>query len=78
MLKIKMNAVTREIPFTYTVNDAVVELTTSISLSDFNGDDAVSALNTVCDGLHKGPDGISKLWPDIDITVSSTLNKKCD
>lgn len=54
---------------TFTIN-------TTVNLIDFNANSAVEALNKACFELHKGADGISKTWSEVDIegTVEFTDN----
>lgn len=76
-VKLKINGVTRDIGFKYSVVDNLITIKTKINLSSFNGDPAIKSLNDFCDDLHKGSDGVSKLWPDIEIEVKAALNKDC-
>lgn len=52
--------------------DTVV-VNTTIDLNNWNGQKAINSLNTECYELHMGPDKISKLWPDINITLEIPL-----
>lgn len=54
-----------------------VKLTGTIDLGDFSGQDAVASINKVCEELHKGSDGISKLWPDIKVSLVAKYDKLC-
>lgn len=56
-------------PFAYTVSDDTISITTSIDLAEWQAQNGVDALNEVCKVEHTGTDGVSKLWPDVDITV---------
>lgn len=76
-VKIKMNDVTRDVGFTYTIFGNKILLKTKINLNSFSGEAAITSLNTQCDEVHKGPDGISKLWPDLEIEVKAVLIKTC-
>lgn len=38
---------------------------------------AIGALNKVCEDLHKGKDGISKLWSEVAISAELPLKKSC-
>lgn len=76
-VELTINDVKRDIGFKYTIVDGVINLKTKITLNSFNGQDAVKSLNVKCDDLHKGADGISKLWPDVEIEVKAVLNKDC-
>ncbi len=35
----------------------------------WNGEEALKTLNKECYELHTGTDGISKLWPDVDVVL---------
>lgn len=76
-VKIKLNEVTRDIGFKYSIRGNEITLKTKINLNSFEGEAAVTALNTNCNEVHKGPDGISKLWPDLEIEVKASLIKNC-
>ena len=75
-VELTINDVKRDIGFKYTIEGSVITLKTKITLKSFNGQDAVKSLNAECDDVHKGADGISKLWPDLEIEVAA-LNKEC-
>ncbi len=72
-----LNDVEKEVTFDYTINDVTVKMTGTVNMEDFMALPAVEALNEQCYDLHKGEDGVSKLWPDVTITIESTLNKYC-
>ena len=76
-VKLKLNEVTRDIGFKYTISGNEIVFTTKINLNSFEGGEAVASLNTNCNEVHKGPDGISKLWPDLEIEVKASLIKNC-
>ncbi|HCQ29547.1 MAG TPA: hypothetical protein DIU39_04625 [Flavobacteriales bacterium] len=72
-----LNDVEKEVTFDYTIDDATVKMQGSINLEDFMATDAVNALNEQCYDLHKGEDGVSKLWPDVSLSFETTFNKYC-
>ncbi len=74
---LKMNGVEKSVAMDYTVEGENVTLTTTINLSNWNGDEAVASLNKVCSEKHKGEDGKSILWPDVDVKITSRLKKVC-
>lgn len=76
-VELTINDVKRDIGFKYTIEGSVISLKTKITLNSFSGEDAMQSLNAQCDDLHKGADGISKLWPDVEIEVKAVLNKDC-
>ncbi len=77
-LQLKMNQKTKNIPVQFsTQDDGSLEANLSIDVNDFQMSKGLSALNQVCDELHKGKDGISKLWPNVDIKIVTKLKKSC-
>ncbi len=71
-----MNNITNEIPFSYTLKTDTIFIDATINLTDWKGDEAINALNKVCYDLHKGADGISKLWPDVSVNIKLPVNKQ--
>lgn len=74
---ITMNGVSRGIGFKYVIESDIITLIAKIDLDSFDGKDAVKTLNTECGELHAGEDGVSKLWPDIEIEVKAAFKKEC-
>jgi polyisoprenoid-binding protein YceI len=72
-----INGVKRDMGFKYNIVGNNIMLKTKINLNSFDGSEAVKSLNTQCDDLHKGADGVSKLWPDVEIEVKAALKKRC-
>jgi hypothetical protein len=70
---INMNEIGHEVDAPYVVNGNKIEIDASIHLGDWKSEPCVSALNAVCNDLHKGEDGVSKLWPEVDIHIESSL-----
>ncbi|MFT5512441.1 MAG: polyisoprenoid-binding protein YceI [Bacteroidia bacterium] len=70
---IKMNDIEYEVEGAYLADGNKVGIKASLHLGDWKAEPSVGALNKVCDDLHKGEDGVSKLWPDVDITIESSL-----
>lgn len=77
-VEITMNGVTKEYQGTVRLREEEITLSLTINMADFNGGDAIEELNKVCEDLHKGSDGISVLWDDIDIVVKSVIAKECN
>lgn len=77
-LSITMNDSTQETSANYTIENETITLTGTIDVNSWGGLEAIASLNKVCDDLHKGADGISKLWSEVDIQIVSTLEKKCE
>lgn len=77
-ISLTMNENEQEVEGAYEVDDSgVFNLMVSVDMGAFDGLDAIAALNKVCGDLHTGADGVSKLWPDVDVMVSGYLRKDC-
>ena len=72
---LKMNELEIEKNFNWKLDQKTFEfyLKTSINVFDWGAQAALNALNEVCLEQHTGPDGVNKLWPDVDITVIAAL-----
>lgn len=77
IVEITMNGVSNDYSGSVTVNGEAIGFKTTIDLIDFDATKAVDSLNTVCNDLHKGADGTSKLWTEVDIDVKTRLKKVC-
>lgn len=45
----------------------IFSIKTTVDLVDFNAIPAIDALNKACEQLHKGPDGVTKTWSEVEI-----------
>ena len=75
IVKLNMNRTNRETPFTYSIENDTIQLFTNLDLSHWNGGEAITSLNTECYDVHKGADGISKLWPVVDVIIKLPVRK---
>jgi hypothetical protein len=64
---ITMNGVTKSVPVKLNVDGQKVTFTNTLQLKDWNLDAALASLNKVCFDLHKGADGVSKTWEEVQI-----------
>ena len=78
VLTVKMNDVEKDLEMDYSFEDGAVKLTAVMQLADWNAMPAVEAINKACEELHKGTDGLSKLWPEVKVVIKSTLVKNCE
>jgi len=77
IIKLQFNGETKKIDYTYQIDGNSVVIKTGINLDEWDGSAAVKSLNTECYELHTGKDGVSKLWPDVEIKVVAKLKKQC-
>ncbi|MCC5944906.1 MAG: YceI family protein [Bernardetiaceae bacterium] len=74
-----MNEQEKELPVKYTIDDnGKIEIKGEMDVSIWDAMPALNKLNEVCDDLHKGADGISKLWPQVEVRITAQLNKDCE
>ncbi|MCX6180999.1 MAG: YceI family protein [Bacteroidetes bacterium] len=76
-LLIKLNEIEKDLVLTYTINGDEIVLNGSLNLIDFSAEKALFGLNKACEDLHKGADGVSKTWPDVNIYLSTKLKNSC-
>lgn len=72
-MSITMNGVTKPVEADYTIKNNVLEMTTVLHTPDWNAQAGLAALNNECEDLHKGEDGVSKLWPEVSIVISCPM-----
>lgn len=78
VVTINMNDVHMDVVGKITEEGNKVTMTAKVDMTDFEGLGAVESLNEKCYDLHTGDDGVSKLWPDVSIEVSTVLNETCE
>jgi polyisoprenoid-binding protein YceI len=72
-----LNDLEKEVTLAYTVIDATVKLTGEIDINNWNAETALKELNKVCEDLHKGADGVSVTWPNVELEIEAKLSKRC-
>jgi polyisoprenoid-binding protein YceI len=78
ILVLNLNGHSRNVPFHYVfAEDKVFKANGSIDILKFGAAKALKSLNGQCYDLHKGPDGVSKTWSDVDLTFSGAINRHC-
>ncbi|MBX7094171.1 MAG: YceI family protein [Flavobacteriales bacterium] len=76
-ISIKMNEIEKDVEVPATWEGEKVTLKADINLEDWNGQESVKAITEACKKNHTGTDGITKVWPDVTIIISTTLHKTC-
>jgi hypothetical protein len=51
--------------------------TGSLDIMDYSAGPALHLLNQACLELHKGKDGVSKTWSDVDLSLKGHITKTC-
>jgi len=70
---IKMNDVEYANPFVYEQKEGLVKISTKIDLANWNALASVESINEKCLDLHRGADGVSKTWSEVDVVIVSAL-----
>ena len=78
IIHLTLNGQTHEENATYTLEGTILTLKATINMSKWEASNSITALNTECKDLHTGDDGISKLWDEVDIEITTTLAKSCE
>lgn len=76
-LSITMNGATHAVPVMLKTEGGTISLSGALDLATWGGGPAVDALNKVCDDLHKGADGVSKLWTEVEISATVPVKDTC-
>lgn len=70
---ISINGIEAVIPVTYTLKDDWFSFRTTVDVSLWNALSGIEKLNEVCYDLHKGKDGVSKLWTEVELSFKTRL-----
>lgn len=73
-LEVTMNGITNNLPFKYTLEGKKFGMTTQMDVANWNAQSSIDSLNAVCNDLHKGLDGVSKLWSEV--AINATIDFK--
>lgn len=77
IIKLGFNGLMENIEAKYFVNKGTMSVNFDLDINKFKGEKALGALNEECDDLHKGADGKSILWPDVNIVISAQTKEDC-
>lgn len=72
-VNLRMNGISKDFPITHTISGQLVQINATINLDNWEGKLAIDALNKACNELHKGKDGISKTWSEVQINIAAYL-----
>ncbi|TGM67287.1 YceI family protein [Leptospira meyeri] len=76
-LNLRFGNAKTKVPVSFVWKGEVVEVTGTVDVVSLGLQTGLNQLNAECNDLHKGSDGVSKLWPTVDVKVVSTLKKVC-
>ncbi|MCB0357757.1 MAG: YceI family protein, partial [Bdellovibrionales bacterium] len=75
--QLDLNGMKKEVPVTYEYAQEWLKITGSIDLLDFQLHKAHATLHKACYELHKGEDGVSKTWTQVDFEGKIKIHKTC-
>ncbi|MEN8811060.1 MAG: YceI family protein [Flavobacteriales bacterium] len=75
-LDLEMNGTSTKLPYEYTVANDSIFISATMDVLNWNGQEAMDSLNVACYDLHKGKDGVSKTWSEVDIKASVAIARK--
>ena len=78
IVAVTMNGITVDVEGDYTLKGGDFTYTSTIDVSAWNALAGIKALNSECNDLHKGKDGVSKLWSEVALSFSTSLSSDCD
>jgi len=74
-----MNGVEKEITLEWKeTSENRLKLSTAINVNDWNAKPSLDSLNGVCTAVHTGKDGVSVLWPDVEVEVFADFKSDCE
>lgn len=77
-LVLKMNSIESSIPVDFVLRKKkYVEMNGKLNVVQWGAGKALDSLNKECESVHKGKDGITKLWNDINFYLSTELVVIC-
>jgi polyisoprenoid-binding protein YceI len=83
VLGLNLNGRTKDVTMEYVTepknaNTVLLRLNGELDILDFKMNRALASISQACFELHKGPDGISKTWPNFQIKIEVELEQACD
>lgn len=73
---ISMHNISFDVVGDFSMNSDSFSFDASIDVVNWNAMSGIQALNKVCFDLHKGDDGVSKLWSEVAISFKGHLNSE--
>jgi hypothetical protein len=77
-VELSMNKIVKNVVLKIEQKDNEYLLTGAINVLDWKAEKGLKGINDACKDLHKGADGISKTWADVNLYISTILKEKCD
>lgn len=61
----------------YTLTDDLFTFKSTLDVAAWDALGGIEALNKECKDLHTSTDGVSKLWPEVEVNLSAPIIKNC-
>lgn len=74
-IRLKMNKTSHNATYTYSLENDTIVLFTRLDLKKWKGEEALAILDKECVLHLQGVDGISKVWPDVDVVIKLPVNR---
>lgn len=78
VIEVTMNSITIDVDGEYSLVDGDFSFVATIDVIKWNGMSGIDALNEVCKDLHTGADGVSKLWSEVSLKLTTKLASDCN
>ena len=66
----------RQVKFTHSIVNNILKLRALISLDELGATKAFNSISAKCYDLHKGADGVSKTWDEVNVLIDVPFNKE--
>ena len=77
-ISLTMNGVEKEVSLDWkATSENRLKLSAAINVNDWSAKPSLDSLNGVCTAVHTGKDGVSVLWPDVEIEVFADFKSDC-
>ena len=76
LANIDVLGVDRQVKFTHSIVNNVLKLRALISLDEMGAYKAYNSISAKCYDLHKGADGISKTWDEVNVILDVPFTKE--
>ena len=76
VMDLTMNNKTCDLPYDYTIANDSMFIKTHLNIMEWNGQEAMDSINKACYELHKGADGVSKTWSEVEIKAAVAILAK--
>ena len=78
-ISLTMNGVEKEVALDWkATSENRLKLSAAINVNDWSAKPSLDSLNGVCTAVHTGKDGVSVLWPDVEIEVFADFKSDCE